>query len=62
MELPAKEHYWIGSAVGSSETAPRIFIYLIVLGAEYLSFAKSIATYAPTFFGYIISFLASVRD
>ena len=29
-------------------------------GAEYLSYVKFIATYAPTFFGYIISVLASV--
>ena len=38
-----------------------IFIFSIVLDAEYLSYVKSIATYAPTFFGYIISALASVR-
>ena len=31
------------------------------MGAEYLSYVKSIATFAPTFYGYIISFLASVR-
>ena len=40
--------------------APRILIFSIVLVAEYLSYVKSIATYAPTFFGYIISVLASV--
>ena len=40
--------------------APRIFIFSIVLGAEDLSYAKSIATFALTFFGYIISVLASV--
>ena len=54
---------WIGSAdklVHSSKTAPRIFIFLIVLGTEYLSYVKFIATYALTFFGYIISVLASV--
>ena len=32
----------------------------IVLGAEYLFYVKSIATCAPTFFGYVISVLASV--
>ena len=32
----------------------------IVQGAEYLSYVKSIATFAPTFYGYIISVLASV--
>ena len=31
------------------------------MGAEYLPYVKSIATYAPTFFGYIISVLASVK-
>jgi hypothetical protein len=31
-----------------------------VLGAEYLSYVKFIATYVLTFFGYIISVLASV--
>ena len=31
-----------------------------ILGAEYSSYAKFIATEAPTFFGYIISVLASV--
>ena len=35
-------------------------IFSIVLGAEYLSYVKFIATYALTFFGYIISVLASV--
>ena len=44
---------WIGSA-------PRILIFLIAMGAEYLSYVKSIATFAPTFYGYIISVLASV--
>ena len=33
----------------------------IVLGAEYLSFVKFIATDALTFFGYIISVLAYVN-
>ena len=30
------------------------------MGAEYLSYVKSIATFAPTFYGYINSVLASV--
>ena len=30
------------------------------MGAEYLSYVKSIASFALTFFGYIISVLASV--
>ena len=37
-----------------------IFIFLIVLSAEYSSYVKSIATYTLTFFVYIISVLASV--
>ena len=35
---------------------------LIVLGAEYLSYVKFIATYALTFLGYIISVLVSVLN
>ena len=51
---------WIGSAV-SSRRAPRILIFPIVLGTQYLSYVKSIATYAATFLGYyIISVLANV--
>ena len=30
------------------------------MGAEYLSYVKSIATFAPTFYDYIISVLVSV--
>ena len=51
---------WQCCLAGISKTAPRIFIFSIVLGAEYLSYVKPIATYAPTFFGYIISVLAIV--
>ena len=44
--------------------SPRILIFQgffsIVMDAEYLSYVKSIATFALTFFGYIISVLASV--
>ena len=40
--------------------ASKILILSIVLGAEYLSYLKSIATYALTFLGCIISVLASV--
>ena len=35
---------------------------LIAMGAEYSSYVKSIATRAPTFYGYIISVLASVSE
>ena len=32
--------------VGSSKTAPRILIFSIAVGAEYLSYVKSIATFS----------------
>ena len=35
---------WQCCLAGSSKTAPKIFIFSIVLGAEYLSYVKSIAT------------------
>jgi hypothetical protein len=38
--------------IGSSKTAPMIFIFSIVLGAEYLCYVKSNATFALTFYGY----------
>ena len=38
-----------------------ILIFSIAMGAEYFSCVKSIATFAPTFYGYIISVLASVN-
>ena len=38
-----------------------ILSFSIVLGAVYSSYVKSIATYAPTFFWYIISVLAGVQ-
>ena len=41
-----------GSLAGSSKTAPRILIFSIAIGAEYLSDVKSIATFTPTFYGY----------
>ena len=34
---------------GSSKTAPRIFIFSIVMGAEYLPYVKSIETHARAF-------------
>ena len=46
---------------GSSKTAPKILIFSIAMGAEYLYYMKFITTEAPTFLGtYIISVLASV--
>ena len=49
--LPGNRAKWAELAVqcclsGSSKTAPRIF-FSIVLGAEYLSYVKSNAIYAP---------------
>ena len=71
LELPAKETAlpiwpiwpsfevsgldWNCCLAGSSKTAPRILIFSIVLGAEYLSYVKLIAIYALTVFGCIIS-------
>ena len=52
---------WQCCLAGSSKMAPRIFIFLIVLGAKYSSYVKSIASFALTFFGYIISVLAIVQ-
>ena len=40
---------WQCCLAGSSKTAPRIFIFSIVLGAEYLSYVKSIETHAWAF-------------
>ena len=53
---------WQCCLAGSSNTAPRILIFSIAIDAEYLSYVKSIATIALTFFGYIISVLASVSS
>ena len=38
-----------------------ILIFSIAMGAEYLFYVKSIATFALPFFGYIILVLASVK-
>ena len=51
---------YVGALSGSSKTAPRISIFSIAMGADYSFYVKSIASCAPTFFGYIISVLASV--
>ena len=45
----------------SSKTAPMILIFSIPMGADYSFYLKSIATCVLTFFGYIISVLASVQ-
>jgi hypothetical protein len=38
--------YWMCFFAVSTKTAPMIFIFSIVLGAEYLSYVKSIETHA----------------
>ena len=43
-----------------SKTAHRIFIFSIVLGAEYLSYVKSIETHARAFFSLNILFIGTV--
>ena len=40
---------WQCSLAGSSKTAPKFFIFSIVLGAECLSYLKSIETHARSF-------------
>ena len=40
---------WQCFSAGSSKRAPRIFIVSIALGAEYLSYLKSIETHARAF-------------
>jgi hypothetical protein len=40
---------WQCYLAGSFKTAPRIFIFSIVLGAEYLSYVISIGTHARAF-------------
>ena len=42
--------------------APRILIFSIAMGFDYSFYVKFIATWAPTFFGYIISVLVNVRN
>ena len=51
---------WQCCLAGSSKTAPRVLIFSIAIGADYSFYAKPFVTFALTFFGYIISVLASV--
>ena len=54
---------WQCCLAGSSKTAPGILIFFsIAMGANYLFYLKSIATYAPTFLGYYNSFLVIVKS
>ena len=52
-------HYCLAD---SSKRAPTILIFSIAMHAEYQPYVKSIPTFAPTFYGYIISVLASVES
>ena len=69
LELPAKQHcqfspfgpifeVWQCYLAGSSKRVPRILSFSSAMGANKLFYVKSIALYAPTFFGYTISVLA----
>ena len=53
---------WQCYLAGSSKRAPRIFIFSIVLGAEYLSYVKSIETHSRTFLLLNISAISSVTN
>ena len=71
-ELPAKQQCrfgqfgpilrldWQCCLAGSSKTAPRIFIFSIVLGAKYLSYVKSIDTHARALLPLNISAVGTV--
>ena len=52
---------WLCCLAGNSKTAPKIFIFSIVLGAECLSYLESIETHARAFFKVIIFSIGSVR-
>ena len=53
---------WQCFLAGSSKTAPRIFIFSIVLGAECLSYLKSIETHARAFLTLIILSIGTVNS
>ena len=52
---------WQCCLAGSSKTAPRVLIFSIVLGAECLSYLKSIETHARAFLTLIILSIGTVR-
>ena len=72
LELPAKQHCpiwpkfevngldWQCCLASSFQTAPRIFIFSIVLGAEYLSYVKFTESHARAFLPLNISAVGSV--
>ena len=52
---------WQCFLAGSSLRAPRIFIFLIAMGADYSFYVKTIETHARAFFKVIIFSIDSVR-
>jgi hypothetical protein len=53
---------WQCCLAGTSKRAPRILIFSIAMDAKNSFYVKFIATYAPKFFGFIISVLAMVHS
>ena len=51
---------WQCCLAGSSQTAPRILIFSIAMGADYSFHVKTIETHARTFFKIIIFSISSV--
>ena len=47
---------------GSSQTAPRILIFSIAMGADYLFYVKTIETHARTFLPLNISAIGTVSE
>ena len=72
LELPAKQHCqsspftskiglnWQCCSAGSSKTAPKILIFSIAMGADYLFGVKNIEIWAPAFFKHNNSSVATV--
>ena len=52
---------WQCCLAGSSQRAPRIFIFSITMGADYSFYVKIIETHARAFFNVIIFSIGSVR-
>ena len=52
---------WQCCLAGSSKTAPRILIFSIAMGADYILYMKTIETHACAFFKVIIFSIGSVN-
>ena len=71
LKLPAKQHRrfdfevnglnWQCCLAGRSKRAPRILIFSIVMDADNSFYAKFIATFVPTLFGFIIPVLVIIN-